>query len=118
MARYFTSPLKLFDYMAAGAPIVASDLPTVREVLTDGDNALLVPPGRPVDALAAAIRRLLVNPGLADRLRRTAFEQVRGVHLGRPSRPYNRSPRAPRSLSLTDARSTRGMRRVLPGQAR
>jgi glycosyltransferase involved in cell wall biosynthesis len=77
MARYFTSPLKLFDYMAAGAPIVASDLPTVREVLADGDNALLVPPDDP-PALAAAIRRLLVNPGLAERLRRTAYEQVRG----------------------------------------
>ena len=75
MARYFTSPLKLFDYMAAGAPIVASDLPTVREVLADGDNALLVPPEDPT-ALAAAIRRLLVNPGLADRLRSTAFMQV------------------------------------------
>ena len=75
MARYFTSPLKLFDYMAAGAPIVASDLPTVGEVLTDGDNALLVPPEDP-DALAAAIRRLLVNHGLADRLRRTAYDQV------------------------------------------
>ena len=76
MARYFTSPLKLFDYMAAGAPIVASDLPTVREVLADGDTALLVPPEDPA-AMAAAIRRLLVNPGLADRLRRTAFDQVR-----------------------------------------
>jgi len=76
MARYFTSPLKLFDYMAAGAPIVASDLPTVREVLSDGDDALLVAPEDPA-ALATAIRRLLVNSGLADRLRRTAFEQVR-----------------------------------------
>ena len=76
MARYFTSPLKLFDYMAAGGPIVASDLPTVREVLADGDNALLVPPEDPA-ALSAAIRRLLVNPGLADRLRRTAYDQVR-----------------------------------------
>ena len=75
MARYFTSPLKLFDYMAAGVPIVASDLPTVREVLADGDNALLVPAEDPA-ALASAIRRLLVNPGLADRLRRTAYEQV------------------------------------------
>ena len=77
MARYFTSPLKVFDYMAAGVPIVASDLPSIREVLTDGDNALLVPPDDP-DALASAIRRLLVNPGLADRLRRTAFERVAG----------------------------------------
>jgi len=77
MARYFTSPLKLFDYMAAGAPIVASDLPTVQEVLVDGDNALLVPP-EDSSALAAAIRRLLANQGLADRLRRTAYEQVQG----------------------------------------
>jgi len=77
MARYFTSPLKLFDYMAAGVPIVASDLPSIQEVLSDGDNALLVPPEDP-SALAAAIRRLLVNSGLADRLRRTAFEQVQG----------------------------------------
>ena len=45
-------------------------------MLADGDNALLVPPEDP-GALAAAIRRLLVNPGLADRLRRTAYEQVR-----------------------------------------
>jgi glycosyltransferase involved in cell wall biosynthesis len=75
MARYFTSPLKLFDYMAAGVPIVASDLPTIGEVVADGDTALLVPP-EDAAALAAAIRRLLVNPGLADRLRRTAYEQV------------------------------------------
>jgi glycosyltransferase involved in cell wall biosynthesis len=75
MARYFTSPLKLFDYMAAGVPIVASDLPALQEVVTDGDSALLVPPDDPA-ALAQTIRRLLVNPGLADRLRRTAFEAV------------------------------------------
>src|SRR5262249_13241169 len=45
-ARY-TSPLKLFEYMAAGRPIVASDLPSLREVLTGGRNAVLVPPDDP-----------------------------------------------------------------------
>ncbi len=75
MSRFFTSPLKVFDYMAAGVPIVASDLPALHDVLQDGENALLVPPDDP-GALATAIRRLLVNPGLADRLRRTAFEGV------------------------------------------
>ena len=75
MSRFFTSPLKVFDYMAAGVPVVASDLPALHDVLQDGDNALLVPPDDP-QALATAIRRLLVNPGLADRLRRTAFEGI------------------------------------------
>jgi len=43
----FTSPLKLFEYMAARVPIVASDLPSTREVLTPGENALLVPSNDP-----------------------------------------------------------------------
>jgi glycosyltransferase involved in cell wall biosynthesis len=71
----FTSPLKLFEYMAAGRPIVASDLPSIREILTDGANALLVPPGN-AGALAGAIDRLMTDPGLAARLARTAFDEV------------------------------------------
>ena len=67
----FTSPLKLFEYMAAGRPIVASDLPALREVLQDGVNALLVPAGDPA-ALAAALERLASAPDLADRLARAA----------------------------------------------
>ena len=71
MARLFTSPLKLFDYMAAGVPIVASDLPSLREVLRDGENALLANAGD-ADAFAAAVRRLLADRSLADRLGRQA----------------------------------------------
>ena len=40
----WTSPLKLFEYMAVGRAIIASDLPVLREVLNEG-NALLCPPG-------------------------------------------------------------------------
>ena len=47
ISREFTSPLKLFEYMASGRPIVASDLPSLREVLADGRNALLVEPATP-----------------------------------------------------------------------
>jgi glycosyltransferase involved in cell wall biosynthesis len=65
-ARY-ASPLKLFEYMAAGAAIVASDLPAIRDVLRDGENALLVAPGDPA-ALAAGLSRALGDPALAARL--------------------------------------------------
>jgi glycosyltransferase involved in cell wall biosynthesis len=71
----FTSPLKMFEYMAAGRPIVASDLPAIREVLEHERNALLVPPGDGA-ALASGIQRLLDDPALAARLARTAFEDV------------------------------------------
>ncbi len=72
----FTSPLKLFEYMAAARPIVASDLPAIREVLRDGKNALLVPPEDP-KALAAALRRLREDQDLARRLAVQAASEVR-----------------------------------------
>jgi glycosyltransferase involved in cell wall biosynthesis len=68
----YTSPLKLFEYLAAGRPIVASRLPALAEVLEDGVNALLVAPGDPA-ALADAIRRLAGDPALARRLAARAF---------------------------------------------
>lgn len=76
IARYFTSPIKLFEYMASGTPIVASDLPTIREVITHGINGLLVPPEDP-EALARAIALLLERPDLGIRLARKAASDVR-----------------------------------------
>jgi glycosyltransferase involved in cell wall biosynthesis len=64
---YDASPLKLFEYMAVGAAIIASDLPAVAEVVQDGKSALLVPPGD-VEALAAALGRLHGDPALRVRL--------------------------------------------------
>lgn len=58
------SPIKLWESMAAGAPIVASDLPVVREVLGDGERGRLVAPDRPAE-LARAIRVLLEYPQAA-----------------------------------------------------
>ena len=63
----FTSPLKLFEYMASGRPIVASDLPSLREILRHEENALLVEPGNP-QALVAGIQRIKDEPELGRRL--------------------------------------------------
>jgi glycosyltransferase involved in cell wall biosynthesis len=68
----FTSPLKLFEYMAAGRPVVASDLPSIREVLHHEVDALLVTPGDPA-AMAAAIERLITDPALSARLAAAAL---------------------------------------------
>jgi len=71
----FTSPLKLFEYMAAQRPIVASDLPALREVLSPDENAVLVTPGS-APALAAGIRRVLDDPALATRVASRALDTV------------------------------------------
>lgn len=64
LSRLYTSPLKLFEYMAAGRPIVASDLPSIREILSE-DTAYLVAPDDP-KALAQGISEALAHPGQAD----------------------------------------------------
>ncbi len=64
-------PLKLFAYLAAGRPILAPFAPDTAELLADGDNALLVPPGDPA-AAAVALDRLR-DPALAARLCAEAY---------------------------------------------
>jgi glycosyltransferase involved in cell wall biosynthesis len=72
---YNTSPIKLFEYMASRRALVASDLPGFAEVLTDGESALLVPPGD-MAALAGAIKRLRDDPLLRERLAARAYTLV------------------------------------------
>lgn len=64
MASRYTSPLKLFEYMAMGKAIVTADVPALREVLTHEHNALLTAPGQP-SGMAQAINRLMDDPELA-----------------------------------------------------
>jgi glycosyltransferase involved in cell wall biosynthesis len=74
-ARY-TSPLKLFEYMAMGKAIVASDLPSLREVLQPEVNALLTPPGDSL-ALAKALTRLSEDAELTEALGKQALVDSR-----------------------------------------
>lgn len=69
-ASEFLSPLKLFEYLAAGKAIVATDLPSVREVLDDR-SAVFVPPGDPA-ALAGALNALADASSEVARLERAA----------------------------------------------
>ncbi|WIG56918.1 MAG: glycosyltransferase family 4 protein [Rhodanobacteraceae bacterium] len=60
-------PTSLTEAAACGLPLITTDMPGCREVVTDGKDGLLIPP-RDAEALAAAIARLLDSPGLAARL--------------------------------------------------
>ena len=72
----YTSPIKLFEYMAAGCAIVASDLPPLRADLA-GDEPVWVRPGDPAN-LAEGIRRLAADPERARRIGERAREKARG----------------------------------------
>ena len=71
----YTSPMKLFEYMASGKVIIASDLPVIREILTNNYNALLVPHNDP-DAWILAINKLNTDRKLFNRLKNQAFSDV------------------------------------------
>lgn len=58
--HYTTDSNKLFEYVQAGLPVVASDLPEIRRVVRKHDLGLLVPPGDST-ALAAALRELVAD---------------------------------------------------------
>lgn len=69
------SPMKMFEYMASGAPIVTSDLPVLGEVLRDEHNALVAPAGD-VARWQHAVERLVSDPELAARLARQAYADL------------------------------------------
>ncbi|KKT29480.1 hypothetical protein A3G55_00755 [Candidatus Giovannonibacteria bacterium RIFCSPLOWO2_12_FULL_44_25] len=74
ISEEYTSPLKLFEYMASGRPIVASDLPSLREILTEKE-AVFFKPNDPADS-ARAIKEVLSNPQLASEISQNALQKV------------------------------------------
>lgn len=71
---YYMSPLKMFEYMASKRPIIATDLPSAREILSE-KNAVLIKPDSPED-LARGIKCVLDDNELADKISSRAFQDV------------------------------------------
>jgi glycosyltransferase involved in cell wall biosynthesis len=66
-ATAYASPMKLFEYLAAGKAVVAPDQDNIREVVRDGVEAVLFPPGD-FAGLARRVEALAKDPGLRQRL--------------------------------------------------
>jgi glycosyltransferase involved in cell wall biosynthesis len=76
---FYFSPLKLFEYMACGVPVVAAGLGQISEVVRDGETGLLYPPGEQT-ALTLACDRLLADPDLRRRLGEAAAKEIHGSY--------------------------------------
>ncbi len=79
LTQFYFSPLKVYEYMAAGLPVVASRIGQLAELIQDGVNGLLCPPGDSV-ALAGALYRLYSKPELSARLGQAARATVLREH--------------------------------------
>ena len=73
--NFYFSPLKVYEYMAAGLPVVASRVGQVEELIAGGENRLLVSPGDPA-SLAVALHWLRRDPRLRSQLGEAARETV------------------------------------------
>ena len=71
---YEGHPKALIEAMAAGLPVVGSNVIGIREIITDGENGLLAEPD--ADSLRAAIQRLIQDRALRQRLGRAAREHA------------------------------------------
>jgi len=71
----YASPLKLFEYLAMGLPVVAPGTPNIREILTDGASGLLFDPDDPASFKSAALR-LCEDDELRARLGRDARQLI------------------------------------------
>jgi len=76
---FFGSPTKLFEFMAIGRPLVASDLEQIGEVLEDGVTAVMVVPGS-LDSLVEGIERVLALPDKGAALGRAATAEAKLHH--------------------------------------
>jgi glycosyltransferase involved in cell wall biosynthesis len=67
LESFYFSPLKVYEYMAAGVPVVASRSGQLEQLIESGVNGLLTPPDD-VESLAASLELLLTDAQLRKRL--------------------------------------------------
>ncbi len=79
LTDFYFSPLKLYEYMAAGLPVIASRIGEPARLIQDNVNGLLCPPGDS-DALADALNRLRRDAELRDHLGQAARQTVINDH--------------------------------------
>lgn len=82
LANFYFSPLKVYEYMAAGLAVVVSDIGQAAAVVRHEEDGLRCPPGD-ARALAAALERLAREPALRARLGRAARAKVHRAHTWR-----------------------------------
>jgi glycosyltransferase involved in cell wall biosynthesis len=71
----YASPLKLFEYMVLGCAIVAPNLPNIREILTDNENAVLFGADSP-DSFSTAVARVCADSDLRERIGACAAKTI------------------------------------------
>ena len=74
ISRLYTSPMKLFEYMASDRPIIASDIPSVRDIVNDSEVYFVEPDN--AQALAKKIRAVLREHRKAEEVSKKAREKV------------------------------------------
>lgn len=75
VSKLYTSPMKLFGYMASNRPIIASDLPSIREILDESNSFFFIPDD--AVSLASAIDYVLRDQAGAQKRADVALEEVR-----------------------------------------
>ncbi len=74
--QYLTAPMKIFDYYSRGIPVVAADLPSAREFVSEGENGLFYTPGN-ADDLAMKIEYLFQSEITLNEFSNRTYEKAK-----------------------------------------